>query len=312
MPMETSDPLASLAPHLAAPETQTISARGRTAEVRRARGTETVSLGTEAVLRDLVQRILGPGRSAGPVAFAGFVGVASLPPSSSEPVLLLRRPSPLRVDPGAAYSSGILDPAVAQAAARLLAAGAGVACAGPSRQGVGGAVSALLALLPRAWRLVIVEDEPRIAPAREALRLRDPSPDTLAAADPQLVVLAGSCAPPVWAVPRPALVLVRARSPQAAASRLLAGSAQHPAPLLPHVAARITSDAVPLLLWIDASPRLEAAYEILPTVGASGEPCPLQMLAALDPASGRLLPTGAAPRDPDLAAAWDRKGGAAP
>lgn len=302
--MDATDPLAPLAPHLAAPETQAISARGRVAEVRRARGTETVPLGHETVLRDLVQRILGHGRSAGPVAFAGFVGVASLPPDSPEPVLLLRRPSPLRIDPDSAYRSGILEPGIARAAARLLMAGAGVACAGPSRQGAGGAATALLALLPTSWRLALVEDEPRIAPSREALRLRNPSPETLAAADPQLVILASASALPAWAAPRPALALIRARSPQAAAARLLAGAPQCPTPVLPHVAARLVADAVPLLLWIDASPKLEAVYEILPAVGPSGEPCPLQMLAALDPASGRLLSTGAAPRDPDLAAAW--------
>ena len=292
---------------LADPAVTWVRARGRGVEVRRGGRTYLEDLFQHpTALEDLVERLIGPARSSGSVVLRGFTGFAALPPVSADPVLVLRRPTPARVSPDAVIDAGLLTSGIAQAAKSMLAAGAGVLVAGPRGSRTTVVLSALTQLLPATPQLVLVEEEPRIAPARDALRLRDLQAGLLRSLGDVMLVMDLPRPPSLLALNLPVLAAVRARSPEAACARACAG----PMSLVLGSAeqAVLLADITPLLLWYDATPRLEAVYELLPFPDPAGAPCRLQMLVGIDPTNSSLVATGATPRDPQLAAAWAEVG----
>ncbi len=292
---------------LADPAVTWVRARGRGAEVRRGGRTHEKDLAQHpGALEDLVERLIGPGRASGSVVLRGFTGFAALPPVSADPVLVLHRPTPARVSPDAVAQAGLLTPEITKVATTMLAAGAGVLVAGPRGSKTTVVLSALVQTLPSSTQLVLVEDEPRIAPARDALRLRDLPPDLLQSLGDAVIVLDLMRPPSVLGLTQPVLAALRARSPEAACARACAG----PMGVVLGRAeqAVLLADLAPLLLWYDATPRLEAIYELVPFPDPAGAPCRLQMLLGTDPTTGTLVPTGAIPRDPQLAAAWAATG----
>ena len=292
---------------LADPAVTWVRARGRGVEVRRGGRTYLeVLFQHPSALEDLVERLIGPARSSGSVVLRGFTGFAALPPVSADPVLVLRRPTPARVSPDAVIDAGLLTSGIAQAAKSMLAAGAGVLVAGPRGSRTTVVLSALTQLLPATPQLVLVEEEPRIAPARDALRLRDLPADLLRSLGDVMLVIDLPRPPSLLALNLPVLAAVRARNPEAACARACAG----PMSLVLGSAeqAVLLADITPLLLWYDATPRLEAVYELLPFPDLAGAPCRLQMLVGIDPTNSSLAATGATPRDPQLAAAWAEVG----
>lgn len=292
---------------LADPAVTWVRARGRGVEVRRGGRNYLEDLFQHpTALEDLVERLIGPARSSGSVVLRGFTGFAALPPVSADPVLVLRRPTPARVSPDAVIDAGLLTSGIAQAAKSMLAAGAGVLVAGPRGSRTTVVLSALTQLRPATPQLVLVEEEPRIAPARDALRLRDLPADLLRSLGDVMLVMDLPRPPSLLALNLPVLAAVRARSPEAACVRACAG----PISLVLGSAeqAVLLADITPLLLWYDATPRLEAVYELLPFPDPAGAPCRLQMLVGIDPTNSSLVATGATPRDPQLAAAWAEVG----
>jgi hypothetical protein len=292
---------------LADPSVTWIRARGRGAEVRRGGRTYQEDLSQHpGALEDLIERLVGPGRASGSVVLRSFTGFAALPPISADPVLVLRRPTPARVSPDAVIEAGLLTPEITQTAKSLLAIGAGILVAGPRGSRSSVVLSALVQLLPASTHLALVEDEPRIAPTRDALRLRDLPPDLVRSLGDVLIVLDLPRPPSLLGLPTGVLAAFRARSPEAACARACAG----PMGVILGRAeqAVLLADLTPLLLWYDSAPRLNAVYELLPLPDPTGAPCRLQMLLGTDPTTGALIPTGAAPKDAQLAAVWTEAG----
>lgn len=292
---------------LADPAVTWVRVRGRGAEVRRGGRTYQEDLSQHpAALEDLVERLIGPGRSSGSVVLRGFTGFAALPPVAADPVLMLRRPAPARVSPDAVIEAGLLTPGIARAAKSMLTAGAGMLVAGPRGSRTTVVLSALVQVLPASMQLALIEDEPRIAPTRDALRLRDLPADLLRSLGDVLIVMDLPKPPSILSLTTPVLAALRARTPEAACTRACAGPMG--VILGRDEQAVLLADLVPLLLWYDATPRIEAVYEILPFPDPTGAPCRLQMLLGTDPTTSTLVPTGAVPRDAQLAAAWIHAG----
>jgi len=288
---------------LADPAVTRVRAQGRSVEVQRGDHASPEPLALPAAaLANLIEELIGPDRASGAVALGAFTGVGALPPVSTEPVLVLHRVVPTRVSPDAAVGAGLLTPEVARAATTVLAAGAGVIVAGPRNARTTLVLSALVQLLSGRVRLALVEDEPRIAPARDALRLRELPADLLSQLGDVLIVLDLARPPSVLGLTPPVLIAVRARSPEAACVRACAD----PKPIVfdHHEQAVLLADIVPLLLWYGPGARLEAVYELLPAPDPAGAPCRLQMLLGTDPLTDALIQTGAIARDPLVAAAW--------
>jgi hypothetical protein len=246
-------------------------------------------------LERLVASLLGPGRTVGPVSMRGLQGLAAIPPAADTPVLVLERLASSRGAP----EHDAVPPAVASAAAALLRAGAGVTLAGPSGAPVGTSIRSVCGRLGPSARLVVVEDGQRTPIRQDAIRLREASYETLRSLRHCVVIINRAVPPAISSLSGAVLVVVTARTPEAALARLAHGSAASASML-----ARIASDTAPLLLWLGAhARRLEAAYEVLPEADVSGLPA-LQMLAGTDPETGALVPTGAVPVDPALRDAW--------
>jgi len=288
---------------LADPAVTRVRAQGRGVEVYRGSQASQEPLAPQsAALAELIEEWLGPGRASGSVAFGAFAGVGVLPPVSTEPVLVLHRVVPARVSPDAAVGAGLLTPELARAATTVLAAGAGVIVAGPQTARTTLVLSALVQLLPGPGRLALVEDELRIGPARDALRLRELPADLRSALSGELLVLDLARPPSVLGLAPPVLIAIRARSPEAACVRACAD--RMPIVFDRNEQAVLLADIVPLLLWYGPGARLEATYELLPVPDPAGAPCRLQMLLGTDPLTDALIHTGALPRDPLVAAAW--------
>lgn len=300
--MPESTALTTLLALLADPSVTAIRASGRRAEVQRGGAVDYEDLGEH--LDGLVSALIGQ-QLSGAVAVRGFTGFAAVPPASGEPLLVLRRPPDLRIGPDGLYQHKLMTRKLARAVVQLLVRGSGALLAGPRGSMTTAVASGIVQMLPASLPVVIVEDEPRIAPGRDAVRLRRLEPDVLSALGDALLVLDTLLAPPLVMVPPPVLATVRARSPQAACARACCGA--HESVGSSDRWAIVLSDTAPLLLWYDASPRLAALYEIMPGRDEDGL-CRLQMLAALDPISQALVPTGAVPRDPDLAHAFSEAG----
>jgi hypothetical protein len=247
-------------------------------------------------LERLVGSLLGPGRTFGPVSMRGLQGLAAIPPAADTPVLVLERLAPSGVAP---EHDGTVPSAIAAAAAALLRAGAGVTLAGPSGAPVGTSIRSVCGRLGPSARLVVVEDGQRTPIRQDAIRIREASYETLRSLRHCVVIINRAVPPAISSLSGAVLVVVTARTPEAALARLAHGSASSA-----RVLARIASDTAPLLLWLGAhARRLEAAYEVLPEADVSGLPA-LQMLAGTDPETGALVPTGAVPLDPALRDAW--------
>ncbi len=255
-----------------------------------------------ADLERLIAGLLGAGRSFGVVGVRGLQGIAALPPASDAPLLVLDRAAPSRAAPD---QDGTISAAVAEAAVRILGAEAGVVLAGRRGPHIGAAVRAITGRLSPQAPLVMVEDGAPTPVRRDAVRLREVTPEALRAMRRTVVVIDRAAPPALAALAGSVLVVVAARTPEGAVARLAAAPEASPA-----ARARMCADTAPLLLWFDRTPRgagLVAAYEILPHPDGLGLPA-LQMLAGTDPETGALVPTGAVPVDPALRDAWTAVG----
>jgi len=287
-----------------------VLAQGTGVEVRQGERVDQRALAEHpTVLTDVVRRLLGSDRQSGPVVLHGFAGFAALPPVSPDPLLVLRRPIPVDTAVRTTAAAGLLPDQIVKVAVAVLRARTGIVIAGPRPSQTTAAVSALIETLPRSMEVVLVEDQPRIAPARDALRFREWPVGLAAAIDDAVTVLDLRRLPSLDELAPPVTGAVCAHTPEAACARLAAaGGTAHR-----EEAAILLADLMPLLLWYGGMHRVEGVYELLPTPDLAGAPCRLQLLIGLDPVSGTLVPTGALPRHPALAGAWrggDRRYGA--
>jgi len=306
MPLQRTDNpvLKALLTILADPSVTEVRARGRAAEIYRAGKVQTEELTqVPAEFERAIEHLLSPGRPSGSVTLRGFSGFAAIPPVSSEAVLSLRRSHLVRISVQAACEAGLLTAPIARLVSRLLSRGAGCIAAGAPVTRTAAVLTALLQQLPDQVRLTLVEDEPRITPPRQAVRLRDLPADLLRSTRGSLVVLDMIHPPSLLTLTPPVLAWVSARSPQAALARAAIGRDGRVNDS--GIRAALLADIAPLLLWYGAGSRLEQVAEILPAPGRAGEICRLQVLLLRDQASDRLVQAGAEPRDPALAQAWD-------
>ncbi len=252
-------------------------------------------------LHQFIVALLGDGITSGAVAFGDLVGLAALPPVASTPLLVLRRPAPLRLMPDATAPC-LLTPALGLMLATLLRRGSGVVLAGPIKSRTSEAMGALARLLPASTAIAVVEPTVRIAPDREALRLRALPSDARRALGDVVLMIDLPDPPMLVSCPPPVVLAVHAKTPQGALSRL-----RGPGTRLTPADAVLWAETAPALIWhahTPKGPRIEAVWELLPRLDHQAELPRLQMLLGRDQGSGALIPTGATPVDPVFGDAW--------